>query len=216
MAKKTPLQLQILIGSLLSIILLSLFIHLAYLASSNTFDQLDVSIIHLIYAFRNPALTQVMFIISHLGGRGLVIPTIAISLFLFLKERIREAILLSGSVALSGLAGICIKWYIQKPRPDLSPLYDIRTYSFPSSHTMNSVVFYGMYAYLLFQFTRNKRLSILVSIFLSLVVLLIGVSRIYLGVHYPSDVLGGLIGGLWCLITVLLINKVVQSKSFRA
>ncbi|PIZ43905.1 phosphatase PAP2 family protein [candidate division WWE3 bacterium CG_4_10_14_0_2_um_filter_42_8] len=104
---------------------------------------------------------------------------------------------------------LLLKLIFRVPRPDISPLEIATIYSFPSGHAMNSTVFYGSVAFLLFHFTRHKKLAVVVTILASVLILLVGASRIYLGVHYPSDVLASyLVGLLWLLICILFERTV--------
>ncbi|HVF69803.1 MAG TPA: phosphatase PAP2 family protein, partial [Xanthomonadales bacterium] len=81
--------------------------------------------------------------------------------------------------------------------------------SFPSGHSMNSSVFFLSLTYFIFRNTRNRKLGIILTIFSGIIVVLIGLSRIYLGVHFPSDVLGGYAAGLLWFVAVLLFEKII-------
>ena len=81
-------------------------------------------------------------------------------------------------------------------------------YSFPSGHSITSMVFYGYLIYLIYRYVDNKNIKVSLIIFLSLLILMIGFSRIYLGVHYTSDVLAGfLISVAYLILFVSIVNK---------
>lgn len=109
-----------------------------------------------------------------------------------------------------------LKQIIQRPRPDIMPSVVETSYSFPSGHAMNSSVFYLTIAFYTYHFTRKKKLSLVVTGGAIVLLLLIGFSRVYLGVHYPSDVVAGYVVGVWWLTTAILISKSVSFvKHFR-
>lgn len=101
-----------------------------------------------------------------------------------------------------------LKLVFRRPRPDVLRLVEQSGYSFPSGHAMNSMIFYGLAAYLLVR--RGRHWSrYLVAGFVAVLVLLIGLSRIYLGVHYASDVLAGfLIGAGWLIIAARVSDRI--------
>lgn len=123
-----------------------------------------------------------------------LIITIAIIIFLF-NSRFNKAhiVILSGVLVL--LSSVIIKKIVARPRPNLFPPLDyVTNHSFPSGHALGTIVVYGILAFFLVEhYPKRKRvIYILTAVFL----FLIGLSRIYLGVHWPSDILGGwLIGG---------------------
>ncbi|WP_257351590.1 phosphatase PAP2 family protein [Pseudalkalibacillus decolorationis] len=101
-----------------------------------------------------------------------------------------------------------LKNIYDRTRPDHTPLLDAGGFSFPSGHSMNSAAFFGFLGYLLWvYFSRSgvkKNYILYISGFL---VLLIGLSRVYLGVHFPSDVIAGFAaGGVWLLLSMLLLK----------
>lgn len=116
------------------------------------------------------------------------------------------------------VGGECItyfaKIFFNRPRPD-NAVYMIESNSFPSGHAMISMVFYGFVAYLLFRNTKNRLYKYLIFIGSIILILLIGFSRLYLGVHYLSDVVVGYILGLfWLLIGIVLAEwKLFDRKS---
>ena len=130
-------------------------------------------------------------------------------------RRIGEPILLF--LCLSGVWGInvALKAVFHRERPILDPYLMVGGYSFPSGHTMSSMAFYGMAGYLLWQTLRRRiKLAWVIPILTSIIVLTIGWSRIYLGVHYASDVVAGFAaGGIWLIIC---LAGTYQWRNFRA
>ena len=106
-----------------------------------------------------------------------------------------------------------IKIIVKRDRPSVLTSISVESgYSFPSAHTMVSTVFYGFMIYLIMKNIKNKKLKNTLAVILSLVILLIGISRIYLGVHYATDVIFGFIFGL---IILFIFVKLVYRKSIK-
>lgn len=125
------------------------------------------------------------------------------------KDKALVAINLIATVASNQIT----KFLVARPRPSVLRIVEETGFSFPSGHSMASFAFYGLIIYLVWKNTNNKALKWLVTIFLSLLVLFIGLSRIYLGVHYASDVFAGFIGGLIVLIIVISLWQKYGEKS---
>ncbi len=194
-------------GLLLTLSSLFLFLKLRSEVLEKEFANFDLQILHLFYNYRSPELTASMTFITHLGDNYMAVICIGLIVLLCAKKHYRESTLLVFVLGMSGIINRLIKYLIQRPRPDFFPLLTLKDYSFPSGHAMHSLVFYITLAYLVFHFTKNKKLSLLVLGLAIIVVLLIGISRIYLGVHYPTDVLGGYLGGICWFTSVLLVQK---------
>ncbi|MBR2705210.1 MAG: phosphatase PAP2 family protein [Clostridia bacterium] len=119
-----------------------------------------------------------------------ILGLIAFSLFFAIKDKkIRWSIIINAIVA--ALLNFLIKNIIQRPRPIGHRLIDENGYSFPSGHSMVSMAFYGYLIYIINKKVESKTIRIISTILLSVLIVLIGLSRIYLGVHYTSDVCGG-------------------------
>lgn len=99
------------------------------------------------------------------------------------------------------------KLRVQRLRPYIDPLVIEHDYSFPSGHAMTAFVFYMTLVYFVYQMTRKKLQSVLLTSAALGVIFLVDVSRVYLGVHYVSDVIGGYIAGFWWVMTVISIEK---------
>jgi undecaprenyl-diphosphatase len=200
---------EILLGIFLSILSFLFFTKIARNVLNDNYFNLDVIVSQLIYGFRDPFLTQVMKFVSFLGQDIVLIP-FSVIFFMFLAKKYRhEAVLFLFAIITGFLINFAIKFFIARPRPSLSPLFIESFHSFPSGHAMNSVIVYGIFAFFIFRFTRNKTLSSIAVTVCIVLVTLIGISRVYLGVHYPTDVIAGLIGGLWWIVTVLLAEKII-------
>lgn len=101
-----------------------------------------------------------------------------------------------------------LKFILHRPRPTDFRIIEESGYSFPSGHSMASMAFYGFLIYLIYKKINNKYLKWGLICFLSILILFIGISRIYLGVHYTSDVLAGfLISVAYLILFVSIVNK---------
>lgn len=105
-----------------------------------------------------------------------------------------------------------IKLIFARARPDINPLMIENTYSFPSGHSMMSMILYGYLIYLIYNYFKSKKYKWLLICVLSILILCIGFSRIYLGVHYVSDVVGGFVLGIAYLILYIDISKKIIKK----
>jgi undecaprenyl-diphosphatase len=176
----------------------------------------DDSITSFIMSFRSPVMTLVMIAITDIGSYGLAIGSTVILFYLFVKRHRKEGILFCIIVLMGYVVNVILKLFVQRNRPTLDPLQTLTDYSFPSTHSMASFIFFATIAYFAYHFTKNKRLSIIIAIICFLLIFLIGISRIYLGVHYPSDVLGGYIAGAIWYTTIIVIDRTfVLYKLFR-
>jgi undecaprenyl-diphosphatase len=152
--------------------------------------------------------------VTALGGTGvLVVVTVAVAGYLWLDRRFGAMWL----VVLSTLSGTGVTYALKstfnRPRPELVPhLAETLTSSFPSGHSMLSAVVYLTLGALLAQFARRKRLKAYVLTFAVLLTGLVGFTRVYLGVHYPTDVVAGWAAGLAWAILCLLIARFLQQR----
>jgi membrane-associated phospholipid phosphatase len=111
------------------------------------------------------------------------------------------------TVAGGGLLNLFLKNFFERERPNVNRIIEADGFSFPSGHSMGSITYYGFLVYLILRSARKPLSKAGLGILLCLVILLIGISRIYLGVHYPSDVLAGyMAGGAWLIICISLLE----------
>ena len=140
-----------------------------------------------------------------MGSAFFLITVSAILLVTIKNKKIGISITLN-LITIAGL-NLLLKNIVQRPRPTDFRLIDESGYSFPSGHSMVSMAFYGFLIYLAYKYIKNNKLKMLLSIVLGLIPLLIGISRIYLGVHYTSDVIGGFMVSISYLIIYTRIVK---------
>ncbi len=186
------------------------FLRLAAYVAGETPGEFDVRIIT---ALRNPAdlsdpigpgwLEEAMRDITALGGTVvLLIVSCAAFVFLLMTGKSHAAIVLAGAVIGAIVLSQLLKFGIGRPRPDLVP-HGARVYtqSFPSGHAMMSAAVYLTLAALLSRTQRLPRVKIFIIGVAALITALVGASRVYLGVHWPTDVLAGWVGGAaWAIL----------------
>lgn len=162
--------------------------------------------------FRADFMLHIAKTITNLGGAiFLIIFTLAVIIFMK-NEKIELSIALNLIVAT--IINTSLKNILQRPRPTQYRLIDETGFSFPSGHSMVSMSFYGFLIYLIFKYIKNKKIKIISITLLSILILSIGASRIYLGVHYTSDVLGGyLLGVSYLIIYTSLMGKFLEKES---
>jgi len=140
-----------------------------------------------------------MTAVTFTGGEIIFLIALALIALFWWKKQRQVAFLAAVSFIGANIFGQTLKYYFMRPRPDwFPPLRDAIGYSFPSGHTLAAVALYGFLAIWLWQHQR-RGLSILAGLW----AVLVGVSRVYLGVHYPSDVLASMaIGTFWLTLIV--------------
>jgi len=169
---------------------------------------------HILY-FRTEKVTTFMVVITHLGGGIMVITgSLVIMAYLSFKRRFEYLITYISSIVGGSLLVYVLKMAIHRPRPiSETSLIQAWGWSFPSGHAMMSMIFYGMITYLITQDIRSWKLRVFLATAAGFVVFLIGFSRIYLQVHYLSDVLAGYAGGLFWLSICITGLEVYRNRS---
>ena len=157
--------------------------------------------------------TPIAKIITQLGS-SLFLIFLAIILFIAIRDR-KIGICIWINLGVSALLNQILKHIVQRPRPTEFRIINETGYSFPSGHSMVSAAFYGFLIYLIYKKVKNKYLKWTLISTLSIIVFLIGISRIYLGVHYTSDVLAGFLISISYLIifTSILKNYNIINKN---
>ena len=117
----------------------------------------------------------------------------------------------------AGIIIQAVKMEFRRPRPTLfQPLLHETGYSFPSGHSLISIVIYGLLGYFAMHLFKAHAARVLVGAITILLIVLIGLSRVYVGVHFPTDVLAGWTGGLPWLITCLAIHEHLTRRFVKA
>lgn len=155
--------------------------------------------------FINDRVTPVIKVITGIGDTICIVIITIICFIIFRDKKINLSIIINliNSVILNNL----LKIIFMRPRPNINVLVQENTYSFPSGHSMISLAFYGYLIYLIYYYVSNKNLKWGLICLLSIVIFLIGFSRIYLGVHYVTDVIGGFCFSIAYLIVYISIYK---------
>jgi undecaprenyl-diphosphatase len=186
------------------------FIILSYLVQAEHLVVFDRVVIDLVQGLEADGLTAAMKFFTYIGSlKFIVILTVPIFLFLFYLLRHRlEILIFLAVVYMTPILNRLLKLYFHRERPDFNMLIEIGGYSFPSGHAMNAFSFYSILAFLLWRHVPTRPGRIAVIIFSSLMIFAIGISRVYLGVHYPSDIIGGfLASGLWVAAVIWFFQR---------
>ena len=157
--------------------------------------------------------TPVMKIVTFFGGATCLIG-LTIILFIIIKNK-KIGLLIGINLVTITILNQLFKFILQRPRPTENRIINENGYSFPSGHSMISMAFYGFLIYLIYKYVKNKKLKYISITLISILIIFIGISRIYLGVHYTSDILAGFLFAISYLIIFILIanNKVLNKNS---
>ena len=149
--------------------------------------------------------------ITALGGTTLVVVATVVGLLLFLFHgRRKHALVLAGTVVLAWLSSDAMKAFYGRPRPELVPHGSyVYSASFPSGHSALAAATYLTLAILISSLEPKRRTKALVYGLALVFVFTVGLSRVYLGVHWPSDVVGGwCLGAVWALIAWIVLRRI--------
>ena len=172
---------------------------------------LDRQIYEALYAGHRPVLLAVARFFTALGEPTVLIGAgVVVAAWLFWRGHRHLPWVLIAIVAIGRALSELQKYWIGRVRPDVEPhLVAVKTSSFPSGHATSSMIFFLTLALVLGAETRWQRPAVIAAVLLSLA---IGTSRVMLGVHWPSDVIGGwAFGMLWVLLTLRLAGRWIQA-----
>lgn len=173
----------------------------------------DETVRHWVYDHRSPLASAIFIPVTHAGDWQTIT---VLGAFLLVIPATRRKIGLPFAIVslLSTMAYKEVKGFFQRPRPELEVrLIPQGGYSFPSGHSMNCIVCFGILIYLIRRYCPNRRVANVLTVLLSLLIIGIGTSRVYVGVHFPTDVLGGWSLGLAFLFTSIIILEIIRGEA---
>jgi membrane-associated phospholipid phosphatase len=172
-----------------------------------SFDKTTSTFLDSFISDRN---SDVMLVFTFLGTHTFLIPAniVLIAYFLFIKKHKWYSIKVP-AIALTSLALMFgLKNLFGRPRPDVPLIFRAEGLSFPSGHALFSITFYGLIIYIIYKSVHQKWLKWSLIIFLVMLIFIIGFSRVYLRVHYATDVIAGFcVGFLWLVFTISMLNR---------
>jgi undecaprenyl-diphosphatase len=197
-----------------TIMILVVFGWIAQLVSRQEIAAFDHKITDAIRSVHSDTMTIWMKIFTELGSEFLVILMIVIfaAVLAFIGYR-RELIFYLGVIGASALLNLLLKAIFQRARPDINRIVEASGFSFPSGHSMSAFTLYGITIYFLWKHLRHRWMRMAVILIGTVLIVMIGISRIYLGVHYPSDVIGGyLISAAWLIMSIGLYERFLEQR----
>lgn len=204
-------------GLSISVLLLAIF---AKLSGDLLYHQLrtfDRVVGEFIRGFATPSLTEFAIFVTNLGSAYVEIGLLFVvgAFLLFRLKHTWETVLMAISLSGAWLLNTILKELFHRARPDIVHLVKAGGYSFPSGHAMVAASFYGVIGYLLWLNLRNRsKPSWYIVVFTFALIMAIGISRIYLGVHFASDVIAGYVaGGVWAIACIVGLKEIGNQKS---
>lgn len=190
--------------NILLISLIIFFIFITTLVIYNKISFIDNNVYNFLISFKNDSLTNFFRFITKFSNVAFLVIFVLIVLLIL---RNKDAVFVIFNLIFLRLLNYVIKIIIKRDRPNILRLIKIGEYSFPSGHAMISMGVYGYLIYLIYKKIKNPYIKYLGIIILSLLIILIGISRIYLGVHYFSDVVAGYTLSLIYLIIFIRVRR---------
>lgn len=193
------------------IILSLIFIMIMILMLTGNISWFDNTIYKFIIGFKSDTLTSTMKFITVLANPEIIIFLSIISL-LTLIFKYKGSIYLILTIITSTIINFITKIIIKRDRPNILRLIEETGYSFPSGHAMGSMCFYGFIIFLINKLNINIIIKRILEVFLSILIFFIGISRVYLGVHYASDIICGFILGF---IILIIVKNIIEKRQIK-
>lgn len=179
--------------------------------SEDMFATIDLEVNAYFASLTTPFLTSFFTIITHTGSVAVMLSLSGILIwFLATKKRINEAILVATCMTVGPGLGYLIKHIVERPRPEVQLIFE-DGFSFPSGHALVAIIFFALLIYLFnrkFSRASSRGLFVVVNI---LMIVLISLSRLYLGVHWFSDIVGSYMLGLAVVLTMIVLNPMITT-----
>jgi len=205
------LSIELIIILILFILAAFLFATLVDLVFIQKKTDFDFAVFGMLEPYVNDRNTRIFSILTYLGNHQFLIPAnlLLVFFYLFIKKHrwysIKIPVVALGSLLLM----LGLKQFFNRPRPDIPVLREVHGLSFPSGHSMMSFTFYGLLIYITWYNVANKTWRWILMSFLALIIFTIGFTRVYLRVHYASDVLAGFsLGLIWLVISLWTMRRI--------
>ncbi|MCI2863900.1 phosphatase PAP2 family protein [Staphylococcus hominis] len=180
---------------------------IAFFHESRLGKWIDNEVYEFIYASESFITTSILLGATKIGEVwAMVCLSLMLVAYLMLKRYKIEALFFVITMSLSGILNPLLKNIFDLERPTLLRLIDISGFSFPSGHAMGSTSFFGSAMYIAQRRASGSTKGVIIGLCVALI-LLISISRVYLGVHYPTDIIAGIIGGAFCIVLSTLVLK---------
>lgn len=192
-------------------ILALVFITIWICIQTGSIQTFDSYIYQLVKNMRTDMLTAILKGITELGSTvGLFFIALITVIIMFILKKRKIAIGVTLNLLISSITYVVLKNIFQRPRPPIEErLIEETGYSFPSGHSTNNMAFYVFAIYLIYKNIKNRKIRNVLCVILGIIPILIGFSRVYLRVHYPSDVISGFCLGI---ILVIVFKSFVYKK----
>jgi membrane-associated phospholipid phosphatase len=204
-----PYYITIFFAFALFIVALNGFVELTEELAENALGPFDQAVTDYVISYRADWLTSFLIFVTNVGTRTgyLVVIALLALYFIFIHRSWKFIVQTAAVLLLASLSNVALKEVINRARPTVEHLVTVYTLSYPSGHAMSAMGFYGFLVFLTMRYKMNRWIRVTLVVVLVLLILSIGISRIYLGVHYPSDVLAGFIGGLiWVTLCAIIFD----------
>ena len=212
------LGLHLTLGALLLVAASAIFGAIAEdVSTAAAITLLDVRIAQWLHGHATPTVTSVMLIVSTINGiAGIIVLSIGLACYLWRRRAWYWMLSVLIAVAGGTLLNVAMKYAFHRARPSFDdPLLTLTTYSFPSGHTAGSTVFYGVLSCYLFSRYHTWPARCLIATLATMMVALVGSSRMYLGVHYFSDVAGAIAEGIaWLALSVTAVSTLRRRRAY--
>ncbi|SCJ37165.1 Undecaprenyl-diphosphatase BcrC [uncultured Eubacterium sp.] len=190
------------------------FAYIAYTVMSCDVLGYDTAIREWVYGLRSPLRNRILICITYLGNWQTIV-MLGLALLIYPGTRRKIGLPFAVTAISSTVIYKIAKSIFQRPRPDLSVrIIEESGYSFPSGHSMNCMVIYGILIYLTRRYCKNRTAANWITVLLGLLILVIGCSRVYVGVHFPTDILGGWSLGIAVLTAAIMIIERIRGGEY--
>lgn len=209
------IKLQLLWAVIISVISLSGFSLMAMIISGHDILAFDSVIIAFVQGLETPTLTAIMTFFTFIGSwKSIVVIALLVIFFLYKVLHHRSELVLFSLVIIGApMLNKVLKNFFERTRPDLHRLIEIGGYSFPSGHAMNAMAVYGILTFLLWRHIPTRSGRALLLIVSMMMIFMIGISRVYLGVHYPSDIIAGYFAsGFWLAVAIWVYQQYREKR----
>lgn len=192
------------------------FLNITILLIHNKLEGFDTWIYERVVSNMSQHMTLVMKHITNLGSFYTLV-LITLIVYVLTWNNNKNAIVYGRVISINLItvwsANNALKLIFKRERPSILPLVHENTFSYPSGHAMVSICFYGFLAYLIIRNLNNRLLKIISVTIIAAIIIGVGISRIYLGVHYASDVLAGYaFGWVWLNLMIIAMERYYKRR----